>query len=91
MAIIRTLVPLDIWRVPPGSPFAGDEVVLEELSKREALVLIELARGGSIDDIAGDLHVSSNTIKTQTRSIYKKLKVSSRTEALARARQMGLV
>lgn len=91
LAIIRSLVPPDVWRMPPGSPFASDEVVLEELSKREALVLIELARGGSIDEIAGDLHVSSNTIKTQTRSIYKKLKVSSRTEALARARQMGLV
>ena len=91
LAVIRGLLPVDVWRAPPGSPFAGDEVMLEELSKREALVLIELARGGSIDEIAGDLHVSSNTIKTQTRSIYKKLKVSSRTEALARARQMGLV
>ncbi|MGW9022474.1 LuxR C-terminal-related transcriptional regulator [Leucobacter chromiiresistens] len=91
LALIRSLVPPDVWRMPPGSPFAGDDVVLEQLSKREALVLLELARGGSIDEIAGDLHVSSNTIKTQTRSIYKKLKVSSRTEALARARQMGLV
>ncbi|MEJ6488598.1 LuxR C-terminal-related transcriptional regulator [Leucobacter sp. USCH14] len=91
LALIRSLVPADVWRMPPGSPFVGDDVVLEQLSKREALVLLELARGGSIDDIAGDLHVSSNTIKTQTRSIYKKLKVSSRTEALARARQMGLV
>ena len=91
LALIRSLVPTDLWRMPPGSPFAGDDVVLEQLSKREALVLLELARGGSIDEIAGDLHVSSNTIKTQTRSIYKKLKVSSRTEALARARQMGLV
>lgn len=91
IAVLRSLVPTDIWRQPPGTPFAGDEVMLEELSKREALVLVELARGGSIDDIAGDLHVSSNTIKTQTRSIYRKLKVSSRTEALARARQMGLV
>ena len=91
VAVIRTLVPADIWRAPSGSPFASDEVMLEELSKREALVLLELARGGSIDDIAGELHVSSNTIKTQTRSIYKKLKVSSRAEALIRARQMGLV
>ncbi|WP_336660166.1 helix-turn-helix transcriptional regulator [Leucobacter sp. USHLN153] len=91
LAVIRSLVPEDIWRTPPGMPFVGEEVLLEELSKREALVLIELARGGSIDEIAGELHVSSNTIKTQTRSIYRKLKVSSRSEALERARQMGLL
>jgi ATP/maltotriose-dependent transcriptional regulator MalT len=42
-------------------------------------------------EIAGELHVSFNTIKTHTRSIYRKLGVAGRAEATARARELSLI
>jgi LuxR family maltose regulon positive regulatory protein len=45
----------------------------------------------SFREIAGNLHVSANTIKTQAHAVYRKLNASSRTEAVASARQVGLL
>ncbi len=42
-------------------------------------------------EIAGELFVSVNTVKTHVKSIYRKLDVSSRREAVARARQLRLI
>ena len=42
-------------------------------------------------EIAGELFVSVNTVKTHVKSIYRKLVVSSRREAVARARQLRLI
>jgi len=62
----------------------------EQLSQREAAVLALLPTALSLRDIASSLSVSNNTIKTQTRSIYRKLGVPNRGEAVARARELGL-
>jgi len=62
----------------------------EQLSQREAAVLALLPTALSLRDIASSLSVSNNTIKTQTRSIYRKLGVPNRAEAVARARELGL-
>jgi len=59
------------------------------LSARERLVLAELARSGSASEIAERLFVSVNTIKSQLRSIYRKLDVASREEALTEAARLG--
>ena len=64
-------------------------VVSAELSERERLVLVELAGTSSLPEIASRLFVSVNTVKTQVRSIYRKLGVHSREAALEAAQQRG--
>ncbi|HMO12231.1 MAG TPA: LuxR C-terminal-related transcriptional regulator, partial [Actinotalea sp.] len=44
----------------------------------------------TLDEIASRLWVSRNTVKSQVRSVYRKLGVSTRADAVARARQYGL-
>lgn len=70
---------------------AGDVVVLPALSPREREVLGELARGATYADIAATLFVSENTVKTHVSSLYSKLGVSRRRDALAVARSLHLV
>ncbi|CAN5168014.1 hypothetical protein BH09ACT6_BH09ACT6_11070 [soil metagenome] len=62
---------------PPPSP--GPHAVL---SPREKVVTGYLVRGFSVRDIADAEHVSANTVKTQVRSLYRKLGVSGRIEAV---------
>ena len=45
----------------------------------------------SFREIATRLHVSANTVKTQAHAVYRKLGATSRSEAVARAREVGLV
>ncbi|GAC1389572.1 MAG: LuxR C-terminal-related transcriptional regulator [Ktedonobacteraceae bacterium] len=66
-------------------------VLLEPLSSQEQKVLRLLAAGNSNADIARELVVSVNTIRTQVQSIYRKLNVNNRVEASAVARQLELV
>jgi DNA-binding CsgD family transcriptional regulator len=61
------------------------------LSPREREVLTELARGSTYSDIAANLYVSENTVKTHISSLYSKLSVGRRSEALAVARKMHLL
>lgn len=53
------------------------------LTERERAVLGQLMTTGSVAEIAAALYVSSNTVKTQLRSIYRKLGVSNREDAMA--------
>jgi LuxR family maltose regulon positive regulatory protein len=71
-----------------ATPPAG---LLEPLSDRERDVLRLLPTLLPNTEIAGELFVSVNTVKTHVKSIYRKLEVSSRREAVARARQLRLV
>ncbi len=61
------------------------------LSPRERLVLQHLAEGESQHRIAWLLSVSHNTVKTQLRSVYRKLDVDSREAAVERGRLLGFV
>ena len=61
------------------------------LSSREREVLNELARGSTYSDIASSLFVSENTVKTHVSSLYGKLGVARRSEALAVARNLHLL
>ncbi|WP_188757065.1 helix-turn-helix transcriptional regulator [Microbacterium album] len=63
----------------------------ESLSPRELAVLRALTEAGSVDEVAARLYVSRNTVKSQLRSLYRKLGVGSRTEALSRATALGLL
>lgn len=66
-------------------------VLLEPLSVRETVVLRYLPTLLSNQEIAGELFVSVNTVKTHLKSIYRKLGVSDRREAVKLARELRLV
>ena len=57
----------------------------EPLTRRESNVLRLLRSDLSLREIAAELFVSYNTVKSQTRAIYRKLGVSTRAEAVARS------
>ncbi len=63
----------------------------DELTERELGVLRLLPSALSQREIGGALYVSLNTIKSHARSIYRKLNVETRDEAVARARSLGLL
>ena len=62
----------------------------DELSERELTVLRHLSGGLSEREIAAELYLSFNTVHSHVKSIYRKLGVSSRAEALARASDVHL-
>jgi LuxR family maltose regulon positive regulatory protein len=63
----------------------------EELSERELAVLRLLATDLSQREIGSELYVSFNTVKTHTRTVFRKLGVTSRADAVARGRSLGLL
>ena len=66
-------------------------VVTDELTAREQTVLGLLPTGLSAREIADELGISRDTVKTHTKRIYHKLGVSSRRSAVARGRDLGLL
>ena len=71
---------------PGAQPTAG-----QELSAREFAVLRLLPSDLSLREIGNELYVSLNTVKTHVRNIYAKLRVGTREDAVARAREQGLL
>jgi LuxR family maltose regulon positive regulatory protein len=72
----------------PGPQPAG---LIEALTGREMEVLHLIALGRTNREIARQLIVAPGTVKAHTASIYRKLDVANRTEAVARARQLGIL
>jgi len=75
----------------PGSPPAGPRRLREPLSHAEARVLRYLPTKLSAPEIAGELYLSVNTVKTHMRHLYDKLGVHRRHEAVEQARALGLL
>lgn len=76
----------------PAGPFArAAGTTGRHLTEREVEVLRLLAGGSTRDEIATALFISLNTLKTQLRSIYRKLGVSQRSAAVLEAQRRGLV
>ncbi len=72
-------------------PSGERSVVTDELTAREQAVMRLLPSGLSAREIGTELGISRDTIKTHTKSIYRKLGASSRREAVARARELELL
>jgi LuxR family maltose regulon positive regulatory protein len=79
--------------LPPALPegHRDGESLIEPLSQRELEVLQLIAQGLSNREIGERLFLALDTIKGHNRRIYDKLQVQSRTEAIARARELGLL
>lgn len=73
-----------------AASFALDPAV-EPLTAREREVLRLIAEGLSNQELAARLHLSPQTVKVHTRNIYSKLGVASRTQAVARGRDLGFL
>ena len=67
--------------MPPG----------ESLTEREREVLRHISQMLSCAEVAGEMYISINTVKTHLRSIYRKLGARHRGEAVRRARQLELI
>ena len=65
--------------------------LVEPLSQRELEVLQLIAQGLSNREISERLFLAMSTVKGHNRQIFDKLQVQSRTEAIARARELGLL
>ncbi|MQL67139.1 response regulator transcription factor, partial [Streptomyces vinaceus] len=78
-------------RPTPPRPTGSPPPPVEELSGRERDVVRRLALAMSTEEIAADLYVSVNTVKTHLKNAYRKLSVGRRSEAVRRARELGLL
>ena len=82
-----------LFRRSAAPPFEPNMRVRETLgvSDREFEVLTLLAQGRSNKEIAKQLDVSPNTVKTHVASLFEKLEAKRRTEAISRARALGIL
>jgi DNA-binding NarL/FixJ family response regulator len=82
-----------LFRRAPAGPFAHNTLARETLgiSDRELEVLELLAAGRSNKEIARRLDVSPNTVKTHVTKLFGKLQARRRTEAILRARELGMI
>jgi LuxR family transcriptional regulator, maltose regulon positive regulatory protein len=73
------------------APPAGPQVLVEPLSGSELRVLRYLPTNLTGPEIAAELYVSFNTVKTHMRALYAKLGTHHRAETVTRARDLGLL
>ena len=66
-------------------------LLAEPLSEREQAILSYLPTMMSNQEIAEELSISINTVKTHLKAIYRKLDAPGRREAVTRARDLGLM
>jgi DNA-binding CsgD family transcriptional regulator len=97
--IAAAFLGLGIWvgarlfgvRLPPSEP--GNPKAVEQLgiSPSELTVLTKLAVGHSNKEIAAALDISPNTVKTHVAHLFEKLGANRRTDAINRARELGIL
>ena len=81
----------DVLSGAPAGPRGNGLPPGEELSEAELRVLRYLPGNLRAPEIAAELFVSPNTVRTHLRHIYSKLDAHNRSEAVARARELGLL
>jgi LuxR family maltose regulon positive regulatory protein len=82
---------LDLLTGKSAAPRGEPAPLLEPLSESETRILRYLPTNLTIHEIANELYLSVNTIKTHVRHLYFKLDTHSRSEAVDRARTLGLL
>ena len=79
----------------PPAPEPGRDAavpgIIDPLTSRELEILVMLAAGRSNQAIAGELFVTLDTVKKHVGHVLGKLGAANRTEAVARARDLGLI
>ncbi len=75
----------------PSTHKAQESHLVEQLTEREIDVLQHISEGLTNRQIAARLFLSVNTVKAHTRNIYGKLDVNNRTQAISKARALGIL
>jgi len=90
---LGVFVGVRVFARPQPEAFDGNPQAQASLgiSPRELAVLHELAAGRSNKEIAAELNVSPNTVKTHVARLFEKLGAKRRTDAINRARELGIV
>ena len=91
---IRPLAPAQRSDVRPALAGASGQaapLVVEPLTEREQEVLRHVAHMLSTAEVAGAMYISTNTVKTHLKSIFRKLAAGHRGEAVRRARELELI
>jgi DNA-binding NarL/FixJ family response regulator len=78
-----------IWRGLDDQ--TGEDAAQMSLSHREFQVLKLLSAGLGNREIAEELHISTETVKTHTERLYKRLDATTRTDAVAKALRAGII
>ncbi len=76
---------------PTQSPAPRPQSIIEPLTERELEILSLIAAGKKNQEIADQLIISLNTVRYHTKNLYGKLGVNKRTQAVARAQELGLI
>jgi LuxR family maltose regulon positive regulatory protein len=79
------------WSPQPDRPTPATADLIEPLSDRELEVLRLIDQGLSNSEIAAKLVLSTGTVKVHSHNIFSKLGVSNRTQAVSKARALGLI
>jgi len=91
----RSLLTLALGReFPPSANTDSDRapaLVIEPLTERELEVLVHVSAMLNTAEVASEMYISVNTVKTHLRNIYRKLATTHRNEAVRRARQLELI
>jgi LuxR family maltose regulon positive regulatory protein len=82
---------LDEEPAPASSVEIGSETLIEPLTEREIEVLRLMTDGLKYKEIAAKLFISHNTVRFHVKSLYGKLSVNNRTQAIERARQLQIL
>ena len=90
----RLLAPVlghDHIPAPGRAPSQAPVLLVEPLTEREREVLMHVAGMLNTAEVASEMYISVNTVKTHLKSIYRKLAAGHRSEAVRRARQLQLI
>ena len=76
---------------PPGAREQAPILVVKPLTEREREVLRHVSSMLNTDEIADEMYITVNTVKTHLKNINRKLAAAGRSEAVRRARQLELI
>jgi len=90
---VKTVIVEKEVYINPGPEFSLNKAALNQLnlSKRELEVLELIAQGLSNQEIAERLFLSLNTVKTHSSKLFEKLEVQRRTQAVDKAKKLGII